>query len=365
MDRRKFLGGAGAVAASMCMHDAWAQPTSAAEAGWRTVETTTRVEIAHPEGLTRLWVPTPLAESTPFQKMLGTKVVCEEGTWRSVEDVQRGLTFVAAEFAPGSKPSMTVTSRVQTRDWAVDLQQRGARHAAEAKALTRWLQPTLYVPVDGIVRTRALEITRGADSDEQKASAIYEWIVANTYRKASVQGCGSGDIRPMLESGDLGGKCADLNALFVGLARAVGLPARDVYGLRVAPSQKGYRSLGPATELVTKAQHCRAEVWLERYGWVPVDPADVRKVILEEAPGGLPMADPRVEAVRQRLFGSWEMNWIALNYAQDVALPGSKGLPLHFFMYPQAETADGRLDCLDPDSFRYSITARELVTERG
>jgi hypothetical protein len=28
-------------------------------------------------------------------------------------------------------------------------------------------------------------------------------------------------------------------------------------------------------------------------------------------------------------------------------------------MYPQAETADGRLDSLDPDSFKYEIAARE------
>lgn len=50
------------------------------------------------------------------------------------------------------------------------------------------------------------------------------------------KGCGLGDIRGMLEMKNLSGKCADLNALFVGLARAAGLPARDLYGLRVAPS---------------------------------------------------------------------------------------------------------------------------------
>jgi len=30
-------------------------------------------------------------------------------------------------------------------------------------------------------------------------------------------------------------------------------------------------------------------------------------------------------------------------------------------MYPQAETGDGRLDCLDPDGFRYAITSREIA----
>ena len=75
-----------------------------------------------------------------------------------------------------------------------------------------------------------------------------------------------GDIRAMLESGDLGGKCADLNALYVGLARAVGLPARHVYGLRIAKSELGYKSLGLAADIATKGQHCRAEVYVREHG---------------------------------------------------------------------------------------------------
>jgi transglutaminase-like putative cysteine protease len=144
------------------------------------------------------------------------------------------------------------------------------------------------------------------------------------------------------------------------LARAAGLPARDVYGIRVAKSELGYNSLGVSSENVTKAQHCRAEVYLSGHGWVPVDPADVRKVVLEEPPGNRPLDDAMVKKARVRLFGSWEMNWMAFNFAHDVALPGSIGAPVGFFMYPQAETADGRLDSLDPDSFKYEITARKI-----
>jgi transglutaminase-like putative cysteine protease len=164
----------------------------------------------------------------------------------------------------------------------------------------------------------------------------------------------------MLESRDLGGKCADLNALFVGLARAAGLPARDVYGIRAAKSELGYQSLGAASDHVTKSQHCRAEVYLHEYGWVAVDPADVRKVMLEEPPGNRPPDDEMVKKARARLFGSWEMNWIAYNFAHDVTLPGSDGPPIPFLMYPQAETAGKRLDSLDPDTFQYEITSREI-----
>ena len=164
----------------------------------------------------------------------------------------------------------------------------------------------------------------------------------------------------MLESGNLGGKCGDLSALFVGLARAAGIPARDVYGLRVAASAHGYRSLGVGTPNVTRAQHCRAEFFARGYGWVPVDPADVRKVVLEEPPGNLPMEDDKVVAARKRLFGNWEMNWLAYNMGHDVKLPNSSGPRLPYLMYVNAETGGEMLDQLDPDSIKYSITAREI-----
>jgi transglutaminase-like putative cysteine protease len=101
-------------------------------------------------------------------------------------------------------------------------------------------------------------------------------------------------------------------------------------------------------------------VYLAEFGWVPVDPADVRKVVLEEPPGQLAIDDPKVVAARQTLFGAWEGNWLAYNVAHDIALPGAQGPKLEFLMYPQAETAGVRLDCLDPDTFVYMIKASEV-----
>ncbi len=147
---------------------------------------------------------------------------------------------------------------------------------------------------------------------------------------------------------------------FVGLARASGIPARDIYGVRVAPSKFGYKSLGANSEVITKSQHCRADVYLTAFGWVPIDPADVRKVVLEEPPGNLPIQDAKVQAARRTLFGAWEGNWMAYNVAHDVVLKGSSQGPNGFLMYPEAEVADRRLDCLDPATFAYSITAREI-----
>ncbi|HTC90394.1 MAG TPA: transglutaminase-like domain-containing protein [Bryobacteraceae bacterium] len=252
-----------------------------------------------------------------------------------------------------------------TKNYAVDLSVPGKAPKADRAELEYFLRPTKLLPTDGIVKETAIEITGGAKTDLEKARAIYEWIVDNTFRDPKTRGCGIGDIRFMLESKDLGGKCADLNALYVGLARAAGLPARDVYGIRIAKSDLGYKSLGASSENITKAQHCRAEVYIDSHGWVPVDQADVRKVVLEEPPGNRPLDDLMVKKARARLFGSWEMNWMAYNFAHDVKLPKSPGAPVGFLMYPQAETSGGRLNSLDPDDFKYEITSREIPAAAG
>jgi transglutaminase-like putative cysteine protease len=361
MKRREFLRSTGSVCAGLVIAKAMPMLADTSSAnGWRTYEVTARVEVLKPSGATRIWLPAALIRNTPYQKTLSNKFVAEGGTANLSESQQDALGILSATYPDGAKPVLTLISAVSTRDYSVDLSSPSPDRKASQAELAYWLQPSKYVPVDGIVLETALQATAGATTDVDKAHALYEWVVLNTFRDPKIRGCGRGDIRFMLESGDMGGKCADINALYVGLARAVGIPARHVYGLRIAKSDQGYKSLGLATDRATKGQHCRVEVYLRDYGWVPVDPADVRKVALEEPPGNLALNDQAVAKARKQLFGSWEMNWMGYNYAHDVALPGSSGKPLVYFMYPQAETAESRVDPFDPDNFKYEITVKEL-----
>jgi len=364
INRRDVLKAGGAIAAAMaCPRLAAAQSSFAPKTGtWRTFETVTRLEISQPAGVVQAWVPLPAFRSDDWFRPGGSAWKTNAKTAEIKRDPKYGAEFLHVVWNEGEKaPVVEVTSRFSTQDRAVDLSKPGNGPALSEDERKLFTSPTKLIPTDGIVKETSDKITAGATSDIEKARRIYEWIIENTYRDPKTRGCGTGDVAAMLKSGNLGGKCADLNALFVGLARAAGLPARDIYGLRVAPSKFGYKSLGAGSEVVTKAQHCRAEVYLTGFGWVPVDPADVRKVILEEPPGNLPISDDKVAAARKALFGSWEGNWLAYNVAHDLDLPGAKGPTLEFLMYPQAETAEGRLDCLDPDTFIYKITAREVT----
>ena len=363
MKRRVFLqSGAAATLAAALPRTASAYAKFNPMPGpWRSFEVVTRVEILQPAGPVQAWVPVPSIESD-YQRVQGhswTGNAAEAGIAR---DRKYGAAMVLAQWREGERaPVLEVTSRFSTRDRATDFKRADAPSLG-AGPTRFYTAATELIPTDGIVRDTAQDIVTGKSSDLAKARAIYEWIVDNTFRDPKTRGCGVGDIKAMLETRNFGGKCADLNALYVGLARSVGLPARDVYGLRVAKSAFGYRSLGAGSENVTKAQHCRAEVFISGPGWVPVDPADVRKVVLEEKPQPTTLADPIVPPVREALFGAWEMNWLAYNDAHDVQLPGSRGEPIGYLMYPQAETAEGRLDSLDPEGFRYRITAREIKT---
>jgi transglutaminase-like putative cysteine protease len=364
LNRRALLESAAALSAAAAFPGiASAATVFAPSPGrWRTFEVVTRLEIAAPKGAAQAWVPLPSVNAADWLHSGSSTWTTNAVAAATVRDPHYGAEMLHVAWAEREAvPVVEVTSRVAMRDRAVDLTRRSDAPPLSARERAFNLAATELIPTDGIVKQTADRITAGAATEVDKARAIYEWMVDNTYRKAEVRGCGIGDIALLLKTGNLGGKCADLNALLVGLARAAGLPARGVYGLRVAPSRFGYKSLGAGSEIVTKAQHCRAEVYLTGFGWVPIDPADVRKVVLEEPPGHLAINDGKVVAARKALFGAWEGNWLAYNFGHDIALPGAQGPKLAFLMYPQAETAEGRLDCLDPDTLRYTIRASEVA----
>ncbi|HZP99919.1 MAG TPA: transglutaminase domain-containing protein [Reyranella sp.] len=348
--------GAGALALAPRLADAQVN-FSPIPKGWRTFALTTRVE---PNFANKAWIPIPTFAESDWQR---PGKVSWTGNAKLAERVRdpSGAEMLKVEWAADlQNPVIEVTTEVQTRNRSVRPGQ-GSAPALSDDERRRNLSATALLPVDGIVKQTAEGIVKGKTTDVDKAHALYEWVVENTFRNAKTVGCGVGDVSWMIKTGNFNGKCADLNALFVAMARSVGVPARDLYGIRVVPSEFGYKSLGAGSQVVTKAQHCRAEVWLAGSGWTPADPADVRKVVLEEPPTNLSMTDLKVMAARKTLFGAWEGNWLAFNDAHDVKLPGSNEQPLPFLMYPQAEDKSGAVDPYDPDAFKYKITAHELT----
>lgn len=319
---------------------------------WRTYDIRSSITLSRINGKARLWLPLAQYKDTLWERSLGHNWqgnFVNAGIYR---DPVAEMEVFYADWAEGAaNPQLQIVSQIATQDRHFDITRRGAV-AERTEVLRRCLQSTDRMPIDGIVRQTAERAIGRIKDPVAQGKAIYEWVVENTLFDPLVKRVGSGDIGTMLVGGNLSGRSADIALLFVGLCRSIGIPARPAFGLRI-DSSRLFGSLG-LTGNLAEAQHCRAEFYTPGYGWIPVDPSDVRKAIRDER---LSSGDPKLNVLKKLLFGFWEMNWISFNVAQDVSLRGSSGRPLPFLIYPQVESGDGRFDSLDNSHLSYQVSA--------
>jgi transglutaminase-like putative cysteine protease len=137
--------------------------------------------------------------------------------------------------------------------------------------------------------------------------------------------------------------------VFVALARAAGVPAREVFGLRLG-KEAGVSDL-------TKGHHCWAEFYLPGYGWVPVDPADVRKKMLADK-----LDLEHAKDIREYYFGAVDPDRIVLGKGGrgHYLSPRQKDGPINYFMYPYAEVDGKALEWLAAQKeLKYKVTFRK------
>ena len=327
-------------------------------AQWRTYDISSTIALKKVEGQARVWLPLAQYKDTPWQRTLGHNW---QGNFENAgiyrDPVAEMEVFYADWKESATPPQLQIVSQVATQDRHFDITRRiGAVERTEV--LRRCLQSSSLVPNDASVRRTAERITGRIKDPVAMGKALYDWVVDNTDYDPSQPGFGGGNVGAMLDGGRMGGKSADIALLFVTLCRSMGLPARPVFGLRIDYSRlfTGLGVSGAGADL-SQAQHCRAEFYAPGYGWIPVDPADVRKASLDERLGN---ADPKRVVLKKLLFGFWEMNWIGFNAAQDVELRGTSGKPLPVLLLPHAETAAVRFDSQNTERLSYKISARRV-----
>ena len=322
---------------------------------WQTYEVSTSVTVKGASGQTRLWLPLPLNQDTLFQRTLGHSWDGNPklSTMRRLPDGD--LEVFHSEWADGNDARFQIRTLVTTADRHFDVARRTVAPERE-DILRRNLQSSQLIPNDGLAHQLGERVVGRIKDPVAQAKAIYDWVVDNTIYDVALPGCGGGNVNQQLIRGQYGGRSADINGLFVTLCRAIGIPARCVYGLRVGPSRL-FRSLGLNGEDATRAQHVRAEFYIPGFGWIPVDPSDVRRAMAME---GLSDRDSKLLSLRKILFGVWEMNWVAFNVGTDVELPGRQAR-IPFLLLPQLESRGTLRDGTDPGGFEYTISARRRV----
>lgn len=319
-----------------------ATASAASRSGIVTLEVDLSAQDADKEA--KLWVPYPV--TSRYQKVSDIKVTGDFASSGVYTDAVNGTAILYAQWPANSK------SRKLDFSFAVDrLEIRQKNMPAKEPNWNRadyaeYLQPTSLGPIDGEVKKLADSITKGKITVLAKARAIYDWCCSNMYRDPDTVGCGKGDVCALLKKP--GGKCTDISSVFVALCRAAGVPAREIFSIR----------LGKKTEEeITTYQHCWAEFFLPGFGWVTADPADVRKAMLVEK---LELNDPKAKDYREYFWGGIDPYRVVLAIGRDIVLnPPQTGAPLNTLGYPYAEVGGKVIDFYQPKNFIYKYSFKE------
>jgi transglutaminase-like putative cysteine protease len=266
-----------------------------------------------------IWVPYPVSD--PHQKVSRVEVSCPFPT-KVETDPEYGnhVLSVVVENPKGTSVPLTVAFDVDREEY-LRKGFAGAKSGAvrppkkDRDLMKRWLEPDRLVPLDRRIRDLSAQVTEGKSSPLEKARAIYGYVVSTMKYDKSGEGWGNGDIYWACDAKR--GNCTDFHALFVGLCRAAGIPARFSIGFPL-PSERGGGEIA--------GYHCWAEFWLDGYGWVPVDASEASKH----------------PDRKDYFFGAHDENRVQLSMGRDIVLaPKQAGAPLNYFVYPYVEV-DGK-----------------------
>ena len=260
-----------------------------------------------------LWLPYPpeTAEQTVEDLVVDSRLEHEV-----VSEARYGNRALRFQLRPGPAEQKVSVSFDVTRRELVNRPAAAARssNGASPAELALWLEPDRRVPLDDQVRSWARQAVGERTQPLQRARAIYDYTVTSLKYDKTGTGWGQGDIYWACDAKR--GNCTDFHAVFIGYARALGIPARFEIGFPLPP-ERGEGEL--------PGYHCWAFFHLAGQGWIPVDASEAHKH----------------PDKRDYFFGALDENRVVFTTGRDLVFPGMKAAPINYFIYPHAEV-DGR-----------------------
>jgi transglutaminase-like putative cysteine protease len=262
----------------------------------------------------RVWIP--LAHSDPSQDV---KVVSQTGdlSLKQVRQPEYGNQALYAETAKSDKTEykFSVDYDVVRREHVVLVDGKTAPglkvESAPKVELARFVEADRLVPVTGLPAELAVEQTKGATTQLEKAKDIYEYVFRTMKYDKTGTGWGHGDTLWACDSKR--GNCTDFHSVFISMARSQKIPARFQIGFSL-PADK--------TSAEIAGYHCWAEFYIDSIGWVPIDISEAWKH----------------QEKHDYFFGAHDANRMQFTQGRDIKLsPAQDGAPLNYFVYPYVE----------------------------
>ncbi len=251
-------------------------------------------------GPARCWLP--IAQSDDFQNVT-VKSVRAPGTRKMLTDQAHGNRVMFLELGPAaSGKEIEIVYDVERLEKAA--------YAGDPAEAEKHLRPERMVPADETIRAAAEKAVEGREGALMQARALYDHVIDQMRYMKFGEGWGQGSSVYACDA--LSGNCTDYHSYFIGLARAVGIPARFAIGAGI-PSERD--------EGGTDGYHCWAEFYAEGKWW-PVDVSEADKF----------------SALSMYYFGHHPANRFEFSRGRDLELdPAPASGPVNFLAYPLLE----------------------------
>ncbi len=251
-------------------------------------------------GPARLWLPLPQSDDFQTVELLSARSPGDFHILTEPEHQNRALFW---ELTPADSGAV-----IDVR-YGVHRIEKSA-YPSGSDCPPRYLTPERLVPNDQRFATIARAATVGKESDLQRARALYDLVIEELRYAKAGPGWGQGDARFACDARH--GNCTDFHAYFIGLARAIDIPARFAIGAAI-PSNRD--------EGGVDGYHC----WVEFYAdgkWWPIDISEADKY----------------SNLSTYYFGHHPANRFEFTRGRDLKFdPGPAAGPINFLAYPVLE----------------------------
>jgi transglutaminase-like putative cysteine protease len=232
-----------------------------------TAEISTNIRAAR--SYAQIWLPMPFP---------ATKVGVDR-RWRFEPE---GRTLV------GDQGQTTSNMEYNVRSLAVRPTKEQLASAPAAPADVRREYTRVPESLPPVVKQTALQVTRGASNDYERARALQDWFASEggfSYDTQVQSGTGTAAIARFLEQKE--GFCIHFSFSMAAMARTLGIPARVAVGFTPGTAKSdGTMSVG------LRDAHAWPELYFEGLGWTRFEPTPTRGSAPEYTREDVPSADP-------------------------------------------------------------------------
>ena len=265
----------------------------------------------------RIWIPVP---QTAEHQRISDVHIDSPVRYRIHRDARNGNQFayldVTAAGAGRAPFDIRMTFDARRDEYKVALPEGDPTTPPSfSPDVERYLMPDRLVPINGMIGDLSREQTAGITDPLEKARKIYEYVIAHMHYDHDGTGWGHGDA--IFACTMHHGNCTDFHSLFIGMARAAGIPARFEIGFAIPPAQHEGKLAG---------YHCWAEFYIQGTGWIPIDASEAWQ------------NPPR----HDYYFGALDSDRVRFSRGRDLTLaPPQAGEAVNYIVYPYAEL-DGK-----------------------